>query len=174
MFCTPASIAVKVNKLKKLRSLKDRIGVEMGVENANGAQNGQKNALVEDSERQFHLSVANNSVSEDRSDSTTLSSGFKSNYTYSNPENLRTPYPNSDLEASRKSSLVNGELPHVQVVPDDSTAINRPIHSPVPGMVAQNASGFRNSTTSPDSQTTSNQLVEIEDAREACVSTTIK
>ena len=54
-----------------------------------------------------------------------------------------------------------------------STTINRPIHSPVPGMVEQNASGFRNSTTSPDSQTTSNQLVEIEDAREACVSTTI-
>lgn len=164
-----ASIAVKVNKLKKLRSLKDRIGVEMGVENANGAQNEQKNALVEDSERQFHLSIANNSVSEDRSDSTTLSSGFKSNYTYSNPENFRTPWPNSDLEASRKSSLVNGELPHVQVVPDENTAINRPIHSPVPGMVEQNASGFRNSTTSPDSQTTSNQLVEIEDAREACL-----
>lgn len=145
----------------------------MDIENANGAQNGLKNPVAEDSERPFHLSVANNSGSEDKSDSTTLSPGFKSNYTYSNPENFGTPWQNSDLDASGKSSLVNRELPHVHVVPDESTVINRPIHSPVPGMVEQNTTGFRTSTTSTDSQMTSNQLVEIEDAREACVSTTI-
>lgn len=141
----------------------------------NGSQDVVKNNSLEESHRQFHLSVMNNSVSEDRTDSASTSSFHKNNNLNSNSENARKDWYNSDVEnTSRQSSLVNGELPHVHIVPDENT-VNRP----VPGMVEQNNTAYRTSMESQDSQSavlqnsSHHQLVEIEDATEACVSKTI-
>ena len=165
-----ASVAVKVNRLKRLKSSKVKVGVENSRDSVNGGQDVFKTSPVEDSQRQFHLSVVNSSVTEEKTDSTSTSSFYKSNYTYSDNENLKMPVYNSNLETSGKRSLVNGELPCVHVVSTESSA-NKTNRSSVPGMVEQSATNYRISTTSEDSQQTSNhQLVETEDAREACVS----
>lgn len=164
-----ASVAVKVNRLKRLKSSKVKVGVENSRDSVNGGQDVFKNSPVEDSQRQFHLSVVNSSVTEEKTDSTSTSSFYKSNYTYSDNENLKMPVYNSNLETSGKRSLVNGELPCVHVVSTESSA-NKTNRSSVPGMVEQSATNYRISTTSEDSQQTSNhQLVETEDAREACL-----
>lgn len=174
-----ASIAVKVNKLRTLKCLKVKVGMERDPNSRNGSQDLVKNNSLEESHRQFHVPVMNNSVSEDRTDSASTSSFHKNNNLNSSSENGRKEWYNSDVEnTSRQSSLVNGELPHVHIVPDENT-VNRPIHSPVPGMVEQNNTAYRTSMESQDSQSavlqnsSHHQLVEIEDAREACVSKTV-
>ena len=153
--------------------------MERDSESRNGSQDVVKNNSLEENHKQFHLSVMNNSVSENRTDSASTSSFYKNNST-SNSENAQKEWYNTDIEnAYGKSSLVNGDLPHVHIVPDENT-VNRPVHSPVPGMVEQNNTVYRTSMESQDSQSavlqnsSHHQLVEIEDAREASVSKTIK
>lgn len=166
-----ASIAVKVNKLKKLKCLKVKVGVETDSEAVNGTQSVIKNTPSNEQHQQFHLSVINSTVSEERTDSASAPSIQKTNNLSSDNENLW--YSRVD-NTSRKSSSVNGELPHVHIVSDENT-VNRPIHSPVPGMVEQSGNDYRTSVESHDSQSTvlqhssHQQLVEIEDAREACL-----
>ena len=169
---------MKVNKLKRLKCLKVKVGMERDPDSTHGSQDVIKNTSDAENHRQFQLSVINSSVTDERTDSASTSSFQKNNNLSSNNENLNTEWYtyNTELDyTSRKSSLVNGELPRVHIVSDDNT-VNRPIHSPVPGMVEQSSSAYRTSTESRDSQSTvlqhssHHQLVEIEDAREACVS----
>ena len=145
--------------------------METDREAVNGTQDVIKNALSDEHHQQFHLSVINSAVSEERTDPASVPSIQKNN-------NLSSELFSREVDnTSRKSSSINGELPHVHIVPDENT-VNRPIHSPVPGMVEQSSNDYRTSVESHDSQSTvlrhssHQQLVEIEDAREACVSMT--
>jgi len=155
--------------------------MERDSDSTHGSQDVFKNTSLEEHHREFQLSVVNSSVSEERTDSASTSSCRKNNNLSSNSENLKKEwYLNPEVDnTSRKSSLINGDLPRVHIVPDEN-AVSRPRHSPVPGMVEQNSNAYRTSTASQESQSTvlqhssHHQLVEIEDAREACVSIKIK
>ena len=163
---------MKVNKLKKLKCLKVKV-TQTDSEAVNGTQNVIINTPSNEQHQQFHLSVINSTLSEERTDSASSPSIQKNNNLSSDNENLW--YSREVDNTSRKSSSMNGELPCVHIVSDENT-VNRPTHSPVPGMVEQSSNDYRTSVESGDSQSavlqhsSHQQLVEIEDAREACVS----
>lgn len=163
-----ASIAVKVNRLKRLKCLNVKVGME--TDSAAGSQSVVNNGANDEHHQQFHLSVINNSGND-----ASISSIQKNNKSNTDNETSKTDlYTQEGDNTSRKSSVVNGELPHVHIFPSENT-VNRPSQSPVPGMVEQSNNGYSTSAESRDSQSTvlqhssNHQLVEIEDAREACV-----
>lgn len=144
----------------------------METDSAAGSQSVVNNGATDDHHQQFHLSVINNSAND-----ASISSIQKNNNSNTDNETSKTDlYTQEGDNTSRKSSVVNGELPHVHIFPSENT-VNRPSQSPVPGMVEQSNNGYSTSAESRDSQSTvlqhssNHQLVEIEDAREACVST---
>lgn len=145
----------------------------METDSATGSQSVVNNGPTDELHQQFHLSVINSSGNE-----ASISSFQKNNNLSTDNKTSKTDrYTREGDSTSRKSSdIVNGELPHVHIFPSENT-INRPGRSPVPGMVEQSNNDYTTSVESCDSQSTvlqhssNHQLVEIEDAREACVST---
>ena len=155
-----------------------------------GNQDLNKNAAVDDNHRQIHLSVINSSVNvqamcDERTDSASTSSLHNhssqilapTNFTSINDHLRRDSYNKTvGNNSSRSSSLVNGDslLPLVQITPGHNGSVHVP--GGVPEISEQNSSVYRTSTESQGSQTTvlqhssHQQLVDIENAREACVS----
>lgn len=168
LFRSTASIAVKVNRLKRLKCLNVKVGME--TDSAAGSQIVVNNGQTD--EHHLHLSVINSSGN----DAPISSIQKNSNLSTDNETSKTELYTQEGDSTSRKSSVVNGELPHVHIFPSENM-VNRPSQSPVPGMVEQSNNGYSTSAESRDSQSTvlqhssNHQLVEIEDAREACVST---
>lgn len=176
---------MKINRLKRLKCVKVKVGMESDPDAMNGSQDINRNSSMDDNHRQIHLSVINNSVNvqatcDERTDSASTSSSLHnhssqvyspSNFTSIN-DHLRRDSFNKTVgnNSSRHSSLVNGEsvLPLVHIAPDH----NGPVHVPggVPEITEQSSSVYRISTESQASHSSHQQLVEIEDAREACVS----
>ena len=159
---------MKVNRLKRLKCLNVKVGME--TDSAAGSQSVVNNGQTDEHHQQFHLSVINSPGNE-------VSSIQKNSNLSTDNETSKTDlYTQEGDSTSRKSSVVNGELPHVHIFPSENM-VNRPSQSPVPGMVEQSNNGYSTSAESRDSQSTvlqhssNHQLVEIEDAREACVST---
>ncbi|XP_078360179.1 sodium/potassium/calcium exchanger 2-like [Oculina patagonica] len=184
-----ASIAVKVNKLKRLKCLKVKVGMERDSDAVHGNQDINKNASVDDNHRQIHLSVTNSSVNvqatcDERTGSASTSSlhnhssqvPLPNNFTSINDQLRRDSYNKTVGDnLSRNGSLVNGDamFPLVQIVPDHNGTVHVP--GGVPEMNEQSSSVYRTSTESQGSQSmvlqhsSHQQLVEIEDAREACL-----
>ena len=161
---------MKVNRLKRLKCLNVKVGME--TDSVAESQSVVNNSQPDEHHQQFHLSVIN-SLGNDAS----ISSIQKNSNLSTDNETSKTDlYTQEGDSTSRKSSVVNGELPHVHIFPSENM-VNRPSQSPVPGMVEQSNNGYSTSAESRDSQSTvlqhssNHQLVEIEDAREACVST---
>ena len=162
---------MKVNRLKRLKCLNVKVGME--TDSATGSQSVVNNGPTDEHHQQFHLSVIDSSGNE-----ASISSFQKNNNLSTDNKTSKTDrYTREGDSTSRKSSdIVNRELPHVHIFPSENT-INRPSRSPVPGMVEQSNNDYTTSVESCDSQSTvlqhssNHQLVEIEDAREACVST---
>lgn len=140
----------------------------------NGNQDVNKN--MDDSHRQFHLSVIN---SDERTDSTSVASFHNcindSSFSGNNFTSINDSYNKAVGDnSSRNSSLVNGStlFPLVQIAPHENGV--------VPGGVPENCersnNAYRTSTESQGSQTTMlphsshQQLVDIESAKDACVS----
>ena len=161
---------MKINKLKRLRCLK----VKVGMERDPGLVNVYKN--MDDNHRQFHLSVIN---SDERTDSTSTTSFHNcvndSSFSGNNFTSISDSYNKGVGDnSSRNSSFVNGGtlFPLVQIAPHENGA--------VPGGVPENCersnNTYRTSTESQGSQTTmlphssQQQLVDIESAKDACVS----
>ncbi|KAL9986257.1 hypothetical protein ACROYT_G000369 [Oculina patagonica] len=180
---------VKVNKLKRLKCLKVKVGMERDSDAVHGNQDINKNASVDDNHRQIHLSVTNSSVNvqatcDERTGSASTSSlhnhssqvPLPNNFTSINDQLRRDSYNKTVGDnLSRNGSLVNGDamFPLVQIVPDHNGTVHVP--GGVPEMNEQSSSVYRTSTESQGSQSmvlqhsSHQQLVEIEDAREACL-----
>lgn len=168
-----ASIAVKINKLKRLRCLKVKVGMERDPGLVNGNQDVNKN--MDDSHRQFHLSVIN---SDERTDSTSVASFHNcindSSFSGNNFTSINDSYNKGVGDnSSRNSSLVNGStlFPLVQIAPHE----NGVVPGGVPENCEQSNNAYRTSTESQGSQTTMlphsshQQLVDIESAKDACL-----
>lgn len=180
---------MKINKLKRLRCLKVKVGMERDPGPVHGSQDVNKN--MDDSHRQFHLSVINSSMnmqgmSDERTDTASTSSFHNcvndsslsgNNFTSIN-DTLRRDSYNKRVgdNSSRNNSLVNGGtlFPLVQIAPHDNGAVHVP--GGVPENYERSSDAYRTSTESQGSQTTMlqhsshQQLVDIESAKEACVS----
>ena len=167
---------MKISKLKRLRCVKVKVGMERDPGLMHGNQDANKN--MDDSHRQFHLSVIN---SGERTDLASTASFHNCNNDTSFSENNFTSINDSYNKgvgdnSSRNSSLVNGGtlFPLVQIVPRENGVVH------VPGGVPENCersnNAYRTSTESQGSQTTMlphsshQQLVDIESAKDACVS----
>ena len=167
---------MKINKLKRLRCLKVKVGMERDPSLVHGNQEVNKN--MDDSHRQFHLSVIN---SDERTDSASMASFHNcvndSSFSGNNFTSINDSYNKGVGDNfSRNSSLVNGGtlFPLVQIAPHENGAVH------VPGGVPENSersnNAYRTSTESQGSQTimlphsSHQQLVDIESAKEACVS----
>lgn len=178
-----ASVAVKVNKLKKLKCLKVKVGMERDSDALPTTQDVNRYSSVDD-HRQFHLSVLNSSMNvqatcEDRTDTPPAPSFHNhvvnlDNYTAFGDQLRRDSsyHTKSGDITSRNSSLVNGDsiFPLVQIAPDDNHVPGR-----VPDISEQSNNVYRTSTESQGSQTAGlqlsshQQLVDIESAKEAAL-----
>ena len=188
---------MKVNKLKRLKCLKVKVGMERDSDAVHPSQDINKNASVDDNHRQIHLSVINSSsmnmhgVCDERTDTASTSSFHNhvndspqvlpprtNNYTSINDQIRRDSYNRKvgDNNSSRNSSLVNGDslLPVVQIAPDGNGLVHVPGRVPETGEQISNV--YRTSTESQGSlsmvlqHSSHQQLVDIENAKEACVS----
>ena len=170
---------MKINKLKRLRCLKVKVGMGRDPGLVHGNQDANKN--MDDSHRQFHLSVIN---SDERTDSTSVASLHNyvndSSFSGNNFTSINDSFNKGVGDnPSRNSSLVNGGtlFPLVQIAPHENGAVH------VPGGVPENCERsnnvYRTSTESQGSETTMlphsshQQLVDVESAKEACVSMNI-
>ena len=167
---------MKINKLRKLKCLKVKVGMERDAGLVHGNQDTNKN--MDDSHKKFHLSVING---DERTDSTSTASFHNyvndSSFSGNNFTSINDSY-NKGVEdnSSRNSSLVNGGtlFPLVQIAPHENGAVHVP--GGVPENYERSNNAYRTSTESQGSQTTMlphsshQQLVDIESAKEACVS----
>ena len=141
-----------------------------------------KGIFPEDHSRQFQLSVVNNSLNvqdvyegRNNSDSTSSSqnhlqeiSNVMHKFNYNKDSRKEMFYSRRGEDSSKNSSVVNGELPTIRVYPD------RNGHSLVPGMCEQSTSrttvGSQGSLSTAPSHSSHHHLIDVENAREACVS----
>lgn len=171
-----ASVAVKVNKLKKLKCVKVKVGVERDSSTFPSTQDVNKFSTV-DNLKQLNFPVVNSSMNV-QMDSAPASSFVNhtvnlDSYNAFDGQKRDSSYQIKSVDVtSRNSSLVNGDssLPLVQIVPDENHVPGR-----VPDTNEHSSNVYRTSTESPSSETTGlqlsshQQLVDIESAREAAL-----
>lgn len=153
---------MKVNKLKKLKCVKVKVGIERDSSVISSTQDVNKFSSLEN-QRQLNFPAVNSSMNV-QVDSAQAFDGQRRDSSYQ--------IKNGDV-TSRDSSLANGDssLPLVNIVPDENHVPGR-----VLDMSEHSSNVYRTSTESPSSQTTGlqlsshQQLVDVESAREAAVS----
>lgn len=172
-----ASVAVKVNKLKKLKCVKVKVGIERDSSAISSTQDVNKFSSLEN-QRQLNFPVVNSSMNVQVDSAQASSFGNHTvnldGYSAFDGQRRDSSYQikNGDV-TSRDSSLANGDssLPLVNIVPDENHVPGR-----VLDMSEHSSHVYRTSTESPSSQTTGlqlsshQQLVDVESAREAAVS----
>lgn len=172
-----ASVAVKVNKLKKLKCVKVKVGIERDSSVISSTQDVNKFSSLEN-QRQLNFPAINSSMNVQLDSAQASSFGNHTvnldGYSAVDGQRRDSSYQikNGDV-TSRDSSLANGDssLPLVNIVPDENHVPGR-----VLDMSEHSSNVYRTSTESPSSQTTGlqlsshQQLVDVESAREAAVS----
>lgn len=171
-----ASVAVKVNKLKKLKCVKVKVGIERDSSVISSTQDVNKFSSLEN-QRQLHFPAVNSSMNVQVDSAQASSFGNHTvnldGYSAFDGQRRDSSYQikNGDV-TSRDSSLANGDssLPLVNIVPDENHVPGR-----VLDMSEHSSNVYRTSTESPSSQTTGlqlsshQQLVDVESAREAAL-----
>ena len=168
---------MKVNKLKKLKCVKVKVGIERDLSVISSTQDVNKFSSLEN-QRQLNFPAVNSSMNVQVDSAQASSFGNHTvnldGYSAFDGQRRDSLYQikNGDV-TSRDSSLANGDssLPLVNIVPDENHVPGR-----VLDMSEHNSNVYRTSTESPSSQTTGlqlsshQQLVDVESAREAAVS----
>lgn len=171
-----ASVAVKVNKLKKLKCVKVKVGIERDSSVISSTQDVNKFSSLEN-QRQLNFPAVNSSMNVQLDSAQASSFGNHTvnldGYSAVDGQRRDSSYQikNGDV-TSRDSSLANGDssLPLVNIVPDENHVPGR-----VLDMSEHSSNVYRTSTESPSSQTTGlqlsshQQLVDVESAREAAL-----
>lgn len=171
-----ASVAVKVNKLKKLKCVKVKVGIERDSSVISSTQDVNKFSSLEN-QRKLNFPAVNSSMNVQLDSAQASSFGNHTvnldGYSAVDGQRRDSSYQikNGDV-TSRDSSLANGDssLPLVNIVPDENHVPGR-----VLDMSEHSSNVYRTSTESPSSQTTGlqlsshQQLVDVESAREAAL-----